>query len=417
MRKPAGLETLYLDFDSFFASAEQLLRPELRGKPVGVLPLDSAATSLIAASREAKALGVKTGTKAREARIICPGITLVVARHDVYVKLHHEIIAAVDSVVPVKAVRSIDEMVAALLANEQARAVALAHEVKAALASRIGPSLTCSIGLAPNELLAKIGAEMNKPDGLVVIWPDDLPLKLLHLPITDIPGIASGNRERLARAGITDMAGLWALAPKQVRAIWGGVEGERFWASLHGYAMERPPTQRGMYGHSRILPWNWRSPDCTRDCARLLLAKAARRMRREGYAARSLTLSLRAEDGQRWSAEKELVPACREDHGVLVALNELFVRAKHQYAARRSKSVAVMLHGLVRQEEAGSDLFTTEAEDSSRARWGRLADAGDRLSARYGRDILTLGLQHQPPGGYAGGKIAFGRIPDLADFG
>jgi DNA polymerase-4 len=416
MHKPTGLETLYLDFDSFFASAEQLLRPELRGKPVGILPLDSAATSLIAASREAKALGLKTGTKAREARVICPGIILVVARHDAYVKLHHEIIAAVDSVVPVKAVRSIDEMFATLLANEQARAVALAHEVKAALANRIGPTLTCSIGLAPNELLAKIGAEMNKPDGLVVIRPDDLPCKLLHLPLVDIPGIANGNAERLARAGITDMAGLWALAPKQARAIWGGVEGERFWASLHGYAMERPPTQRGMFGHSRILPWNWRSPDCTRDCARLLLAKAARRMRREGYAARRLTLSLRAEDGQRWSAEKELVPACRDDHGALAALAELFGQAQHQYAARRSKSVAVMLHGLVRQEDAGSDLFTTGATDASRARWGRLADVGDRLSARYGRDILTLGLQHQPPGGYAGGKIAFGRIPDLADF-
>ena len=56
-------------------------------------------------------------------------------------------------------------------------------------------------------------------------------------------------------------------------------------------------------------------------------------------------------------------------------------------------------------------------DQATLARWGRLAEVGDRLSARYGRDILTLGLQLQPPGGYAGGKIAFGRIPDLADFG
>jgi DNA polymerase IV len=417
MRKPVGLETLYLDFDSFFASAEQLLQPDLRDRPVGIVPLESAATSLIAVSREAKAFGIRTGTKVREARALCPGIVLVAARHDVYVRLHRRIIDIIDSVVPVKAIRSIDEVVAALLDNEQSRATDLARDVKAALAARIGPTLTCSIGLAPNELLAKIGAEMNKPDGLVTIRPDDLPGKILHLPLTDIPGIAHGNADRLARAGITDMAGLWTLAPKQMRAIWGGVEGERFWASLHGYAMERPATRRGMFGHSRILPWDWRSPDCTRDCARLLLVKAARRMRREGYAARALTLSLRAEDGQRWSAEKGLVPACREDHAVLDALNELFGRAKRQYAARRSKSVAVMLHGLVSQDEAASDLFTTDVENGSRARWERLADVGDRLSARYGRDILTLGLQPQPPGGYAGGKIAFGRIPDLADFG
>lgn len=417
MRKPAGLETLYLDFDSFFASAEQLLQPGLRGRPVGIVPLESAATSLIAVSREAKAVGIRTGTKVREARRLCPDIVLIAARHDVYVRLHRRIVDVIDSVVPVKAVRSIDEMVSTLLDNEQARALDLARDIKAALARQIGPTLTCSIGLAPNELLAKIGAEMNKPDGLVAILPEGLPGRILHLPLTDIPGIASGNADRLARAGVIDMTGLWALAPKQLRAIWGGVEGERFWALLHGYAMERPPTRRGMFGHSRILPWDWRDTDCTRDCARLLLVKAARRMRRDGYAARLLTLSLRAEDGQRWSTEKELVPACREDHTVLEALNELFGRAKRQYRARRSKSVAVMLHGLVRQEEAGADLFTTAAEDGNRARWGRLADVGDRLSARYGRDILTLGLQHQPPGGYAGGKIAFGRIPDLADFG
>lgn len=417
MRKPIGLETLYLDFDSFFASAEQLLRPELRGRPIGVIPLESEATSLIAASREAKTYGIKTGTKVRDARLICPDIRLVPARHDVYVRLHRRIVAVVDTVVPVRAVRSIDEMTATLLDNEQTRAPDLARQIKGALAAQIGPSLTCSIGLAANELLAKIGAEMNKPDGLVVLLPADLPGKLLHLPLTDIPGIAQGNAERLARAGISDMAGLWNLAPKQARAIWGGVEGERFWALLHGFALEREPTRRGMFGHSRVLPWNWRSPDCTRDCARLLLAKAARRMRREGYAARALTLSLKSEDGQRWSAEKPLIPACREDHAILAVLNGLFQQARRAYTPRRSKSVAVMLHGLVRHDELRNDLFVDAVQQASRDKWERLAELGDSLSARYGRDILTLGLQPQPPGGYAGGKIAFGRIPDLADFG
>jgi DNA polymerase-4 len=412
----AGPEALYLDFDSFFASAEQLLRPELRGRPVGVLPLDSPATSLIAASREAKARGVKTGMKARDATAACPGIALVVARHDVYVKLHHRIVAAVDSVVPIRAVRSIDEMVVRLLANEQARAEALAREVKAVLAARIGPTLTCSIGLAATELLAKIAAEMDKPDGLVVLRPGDLPDRILHLPLTDIPGIAAGNAARLARAGIADIAGLWHLAPKQARAIWGGVEGERFLAALHGREIERPPTRRGMFGHSRILPWHWRDRASTRDCARLLLAKAARRMRREGYAARRLTLSLRADDGYRWSGEAELIPPCRQDHAALVALAGLFRLAERQHAPVRSKSVAVMLHGLIPASDATADLFISESARDTRARWEKLAEIGDQLSARYGRDVLTLGLHKQPPGGYAGGKIAFGRIPDLADF-
>src|SRR5215207_2034789 len=290
MRKPAGVERLYIDFDSFFATAEQHLQPHLRGRPVGVIPIDTPNTGLIAASREAKRLGIKRGMWVREARAVCPDIALVAARHEKYVALHKDIVRAVERVLPVAAVRSIDEMVCALAVNESARAEAVGRAVKAALASEIGPALTCSIGLGPNELLAKIAAEMEKPDGLVRLRHEDLPGPLLRLPLTDIPGIAKGNAAPLERAGIGDMAGFWALAPKQARAIWGNVDGERLWALLHGYAIERPATRRAMFGHGRVLPHAWRTPERLEACARVLVVKAARRMRREGFAARALAL-------------------------------------------------------------------------------------------------------------------------------
>ena len=117
MRKPTGLERLYVDFDSFFASAEQHLQPHLRGKPVGVIPVDSEHTGLIAVSREAKALGIKRGTFVRDARRQCPGIVLVTARHEAYVELHRQILEAIETVLPVKAVCSIDEMVCRLVGD------------------------------------------------------------------------------------------------------------------------------------------------------------------------------------------------------------------------------------------------------------------------------------------------------------
>jgi DNA polymerase-4 len=119
MRKPSGVERLYVDFDSFFATAEQHLRPELRGRPVGVIPIDSPNTGLIAASREAKRLGIKRGMWVREARQVCPDIVLVAARHEKYVALHKEIVRAIERVLPVTAVRSIDEMVCALAARSR----------------------------------------------------------------------------------------------------------------------------------------------------------------------------------------------------------------------------------------------------------------------------------------------------------
>jgi DNA polymerase IV len=80
-----SLRWLYVDFNSYFASVEQQLRPELRGKPVAVVPVETDFTSAIAASYEAKAFGVKTGTKIHEAKRLCPGLVCVLARHECYV--------------------------------------------------------------------------------------------------------------------------------------------------------------------------------------------------------------------------------------------------------------------------------------------------------------------------------------------
>lgn len=413
MRKPERIERLYLDFDSFFASAEQHFDARLTGRPVGVVPVDSPATCLIAASREAKKFGFKVGTPVREARRVCPDIIIRVARPDAYVRLHHAIREAVETVLPIHAVRSIDEVYCILMENEAARGVSLAQAIKQELRSRFGPALTASIGLAPNELLAKIAAEMNKPDGLVVLHPDSLPGPLLDLELRDVPGISRGMEARLLQAGVETMQALWDLAPKHARRIWRSVEGERFWALLHGYALEKPVPAKRMFGHGRVLAWNWRTPDKMRDCARILLMKAARRMRREGFLARALFLGLRGENGQRWQGGTDF-PALRDDRTLLQLLDQLLVRGWRETGGWRVKTLQVALHDLVAGHEAVPDLFPMTS--SSGDRWNRIADLGDRLNRRYGASALSLGPRCNVPGGYAGAKIAFGRIPDLADF-
>ncbi len=264
--KAPEIARLYLDFDSFFASAEQHFNPSLRGKPVGVVPLDSPHTSCIAVSREAKARGVKSGFSVRAARQVLPDMVFVLARHDVYVRLHRRILAVVDTILPVAEVRSIDEMVCALLPEEARQGEALALRIKAALAEAFSPGLTCSIGMAPTELLAKIGAEMHKPDGIAVIRSTELPERLAGLDLAALPGISKGMQARLAAAGVTDFTALWRLAPKQARAIWGNVEGERFWNGLHGLHSERPEAAKSMFGHSRNLPRDWRTPERVAAC-------------------------------------------------------------------------------------------------------------------------------------------------------
>ena len=188
MAQSIPLRSLYVDFNSYFASVEQQLRPSLRGRPVGVLPLLAETTCCIAASYEAKACGVKTGTPAYEARRLCPGIILVEARPAVYVEMHHRLVAAVESCSPVGQVRSIDEMDCPLMGSERRRdkALALAARIKAAVAQAGGEMMRCSIGIAPNVFLAKMASNMRKPDGCTVIEQTELPQVLHRLELRDI---------------------------------------------------------------------------------------------------------------------------------------------------------------------------------------------------------------------------------------
>ncbi|MBY0408237.1 MAG: DNA-directed DNA polymerase, partial [Rickettsiales bacterium] len=152
----SDLRWLYVDFNSYFASVEQQLRPELRGRPVAVVPVETDATCAIAASYEAKAFGVKTGTPIYEARAKCPGLVCVLAQHEKYVDFHHRILDEVDRHIPVSAVCSIDEVACKLMDNETSRerVTEIAQSIKRGLAERVGEYVRCSIGVAPNRYLA-----------------------------------------------------------------------------------------------------------------------------------------------------------------------------------------------------------------------------------------------------------------------
>lgn len=410
---------LYLDFDSFFATAEQHFNPALRGRPLGVVPLNSAHTGCIALSREAKALGMKMGITVTAAREICPDMVFVQARHDAYVRLHKAIIERIETCLPIGAIRSVDEVVCHLTPAQARRPEETGSAIKATLCETFSPVLTCSIGMAASELLAKVAAEMDKPDGLVVLHQSHVPQQLAALRLRDFPGISRGMERRLALAGVTDVPALWQLSRKHMRAIWRSVEGERFWCGLHGHPVSRPATVKRMFGHGRMLPLDWRTPARAHTCLRWLTMSAARRLRRAGLCATALYVSLRGRgDSDRWHAERRF-PAARDDHTFLTALGELMEGFADESAGFAPKSASVMLQGLKEPREMTGDLFlsgSTPGEDARRARWENVCDTLDALRRRMGPDAVRIGFDEKVPGGYLGAKIAFGRIPDEADF-
>ena len=422
MQKEYGLKWLFLDLNSYFASVEQQENPALRGKPVAVVPVKTDSTCAIAASYEAKLYGVKTGTPIYEARQMCPGLRCVLARHDKYVEYHHRVLEETVKHTPINKVWSIDELSSRLPPDKRSveEATKVARRIKLGLSDNVGKHITCSIGVAPKSLLAKIAADMKKPDGLTIIRQEELPGPLLKLKLTDIPGIGPNMEHRLRRAGITTMEQFWNTSPKQARKIWGSVQGERVWYWLHGYDFESPETDSSMIGHSRVLDPNMRSADKARLMARRLLVKATYRLRRQGFYAGSLSFSARTTAGYRWGDEIRITPAC-DPFAFLQALDELWARMLADFAGGPDlsfKKVSVILSRLRTQDEITADLFEQENRktDSSAEKREALAAALDKLQNKYKKETVWLGVTPQTLSGHVGTKIAFARVPEREEF-
>lgn len=416
VRKPETIEKLYLDFDGFFASVMQQIYPKLRGRPVGVIPMDlkgrdADRTCVIACSREAKAMGVKNIMPVPEARALCPDILLVTQKPDWFARASTALVNEIGCEIPIEVRKSVDEVTCSLDTRDSTEPRGLARRIKERIARNIGVHITCSIGFAPNRLLAKMACKVDKPNGVTIWQPEALRQVLSVRPLSDVPGIGSRMEERLAVAGVINMEALWSSQPKQLRALWRSVTGERMWYALHGYAIHSQPTQRGQFGHGRVLAPDQRRLPSARECSRLLICKAARRMRREGFRSSRLTLWLSLRDDP-WSASYDL-PAVKDDQAILHALDALWSRAKYELkASERIFVVGAYLGDLSTGWARQGDLLLDD--DRSRQRAETITDTIDGLNTKFGKRIVTIGPW--PTLDMAGGKIAYNQIPSAEDF-
>ena len=430
------LRSLFVDFNSYFASVEQHEDPGLRGRPVGVAPVAAETTSLIAASYEAKAFGVGTGTMVREARRRCPGIQIRVARPERYVAWHHRLMEAINHAIPVGRVGSIDEVACELVGRQRRREVAeeIARQVKHEIAlAAPGGAIRCSIGIAPNDFLAKTASDMKKPDGLTVIELADLPHALHKLALRDLCGIGPSMEARLHEAGITTVAQLTAASKLVLRRAWGGIEGERMWGLLRGAWLPSAPTERGSIGHSHVLGPELRTPAGARAVLKKLLVKAAMRMRREEMLGGAMAVRIRfIGHDQRWERDLAFDPT-DDSRELLRLLNGMLDSGQHRPlplgmdarvpraqdaqewpgpANATPLSVSVTLMRLLPRTQSSGSLFAP-TQDTGRVDAGRIDALVDRINAKFGYNKLYFGsmqlaLEHDA----APMRIPFNRVPD-----
>lgn len=402
-----GSSYLFLDMNSYFASVEQQLRPELRGKPVAVVPMLAETTCCIAASYEAKHFGVKTGTQVRDARLLCPKLEIVEARPKEYIRIHHQILQAIDTVLPIEAVLSIDEMVCRLMGREKepVEALRLGKQVKEVIYRQVGTQMRCSVGLGPNRFLAKVAAEMHKPDGLTLLQLSDLPHRLYSLQLRDLPGIGPSMEQRLFKHGVTTVQQLYQLSLLQIAQVWGSrVHGFAWWHRLRGADLPEMPTQRRSLSHSHVLPPVFRNEAGARAVLSRLVHRAAARLRHEGYWTSSIALFARFLDGRekrKWNVYSRIQPS--QD---TLTLLRVALKLWAQKPEGVPFKVGVALGSLIPDSQLSWPLFEPDQK------LVHLAQAMDKANRKYGSQALYFAGMHRTEQS-AVTRIAFNRIPDL----
>jgi len=247
---------LHLDMNSYFASVEQQANPFYRGKPLGVAATMTPYGCLIATSREAKAKGIATGFRVKDALAIDPNLVVVEVDPPKYRSTTEKIFGILAEYSEDIETYSIDEAFVNLTGFVQSyeEAALLANRIKGRIFSEAGEWLTCSMGLAPTRWLAKFGGDTAPKGGLVTLTKDNLDVYLEGRELTEAWGIAERMAARFLNLGIRNLLELKRYPVMNLMEVF-GIKGYEWWANLNGVELGgvQAPRQPKSVGHSHVL--------------------------------------------------------------------------------------------------------------------------------------------------------------------
>jgi len=289
---------MLVDMNSFFASVEQQANPFLRGRPMGVAASLHETSCLIATSKEAKAMGIKTATSIYKAKKIYPGIVVVKNEPEKYREVSRQINTIFSDYTDQVEPYSIDESFLDLTSSKT-NPVMVGMEIKRRIREEAGEWLTCSVGIGPNKFIAKLAADYQKPDGLSVLWASQLREVYGGKKLSDLWGISRGWTKRLAGLGIFTPRQLMDYPLANLMAMF-GKPGYYLWQKVNGLDEDIIATEEDVsksFGNSWVLNFRTMDKNLLAPVVLRLAEKAARRMRREGFVSSGVYISVRLADG------------------------------------------------------------------------------------------------------------------------
>lgn len=384
---------MYIDINSCFATIEQQANPLLRGKPVVVAAYAENHGCILAASIEAKKLGLKTGMRVGEAKRVYKDLIVLAPDPEKYRFVNRKLLALLLSYTPYVSVESIDEMVLKII-DRRREIVDVAKEIKQRIKIEIGEWITVSIGIAPNRYLAKVASSIQKPDGLVWITKENIEAVLSTLKLKDLCGIKEGNAARLRASGITTPLAMFVSSPKTLQLAFRSIVGYYWWMRLHGYDpsassgqetaswFDTPKDQQKSFGQSYALG-KPRTPDDPRlwQILSQLVMKMGRRLRKDGFTARGVGVFILFADHSHWGLQHKIETP-------LFADTDFYERARallRESPLKPIRILAISCFQLTKDLYSQQYLFTEENKKRI------LTQLIDKVQDRFGEFAVTPG--------------------------
>jgi DNA polymerase IV len=400
---------LHLDMDAFYAAVEIRENPALSGKPL-IIGHRGRRGVVSTCSYEARAFGVRSAMPSVTAERLCPQALWLPGRMELYARASRAIRTILEEATPIVEPLSIDEAfldltgIVADLEGGRRAAAGLKERIRGA------ERLTASVGVAPNKFLAKIASDLEKPDGLVVLAPADVPRRLWPLPVERLWGVGPRTAARLNAAGLRSIQDLLEAPDRALEPILGASWTAHLRALARGEDARpvEPSREARSISEERTYASDLTDPDAI-DLALLERSEGvARELRREGLVCRTVRIKIRTGDFTTWTRALTLPSPTDLAEVIVRAARELFA-GRIRLGRRGVRLLGVGASGLEPPGAGQARLFPDAGEERAR----RAARAADAVRERLGEAAITRARLLRPRKGRKPGPPEASSLPSV----
>jgi len=378
-----------MDLDAFFASCEQQQYPEYQGRPVVVGALPGHRGVVAAASYEARKYGIRSAMPISEACRRCPDAVFLRPDMEKYRRVSRQVFQILETLAPAVEAASIDE--AYLDVNGLEKLLGSPATIGCDIKQRIftATGLTASVGIGPNRLIAKLGSEYHKPDGLTVVAPEQVLDFLAPMPVANLRGLGRQTRKVFSRLGIRTVEQLRTVPLPRLEQHLGKKAAVSFHNQAFGIAPDRvvPGLRRKSISKETTFEADVLDNAVLHDALRMLAADVASTARREGLAGRVVTLKIRFEGFETHTRQYTRTASTNDEREILKTAWQLFLGGK--LPIKPVRLIGVGISGWEKDQPAQADLFDQPEQRQDNK---QLLQTIDAVTEKFGKHMLQVGV-------------------------